>query len=383
MALWVTVNRRYASRVFSAFKWGNSPDIFCPPCNCSPTLSAPENLLHNSKNSETTWVTVMGGSGRGMPHPRRSKGTSTPIYAEYAPHPYESGRPGRHTCPGRSRLSRKHRSGSGRQGAFSRLRERFSFRTATGADGPGRHPVLLIACANIAQSACWHAPMRGKRRSPCAWRLVPAAALRIPTPASWLRAWFFPLAGGIILACCSHCGGSRFLVGMLAPGSDAPWHWKFRRIVVCLGFTLAISILTGLLLRIGTCMARAIELAINSSLHQERVAWPAESRGFAPGKARCRGGSGARDAAAGRRGASSLRRFRNLVTVDRRFPAPETYYRCGSTSMPPAYSAAPNGRLSTNGVASMVSEVPGVSAASLVNRGLMENGRDSYGAGAL
>ena len=98
---------------FFGIQVGNSPDIFVP-IQLQPTVSAPENLLHNVKNSETTWLTVMGRIRPGLSH-AQVKGDLTPIYAEYA---LTRMSPADRTAylSGQEAVIRKHRSGTGRQG---------------------------------------------------------------------------------------------------------------------------------------------------------------------------------------------------------------------------------------------------------------------------
>ena len=343
---------------FFGIQVGNSPDIFVP-IQLQPTLSAPENLLHNLKNSETTWVTVMGRIRPGLSH-AQIKGDLTPIYAEYA---LTRMSPADRTAylSGQKPLSESIALTPAGRG-FSRLRERFS--EPLQALMVLVAIVLLIACANIANLLLARANAREKE---IAVRLaIGAGRLRILRQLL-AESLVLSLAGGLLgLLFALWC--SRFLVGML-PQGQTPLALEIAPDRRVLGFTLAISILTGLLFGLAPAW-RAIELAINSSLHQER------SRGrriprLAPGKAvvvvevalamQLLVGAGL-----------FIATLRNLVTVDAGFQRQnvlQVRIDLDAAAYPRAQWTPVYER-----IASRVSAVPGVTAASLVNRGLIENG---------
>ena len=196
---------------FFGIQVGSSPDIFIP-MQLQPAITGPENLLHNVKNSETTWVTVI---GRIKPNlsPARIKSDLTPLYRQYA---LTRMNPAAQTdfLSGKKPLGQSIVLDPASRG-FSRLRERFS------------EPlqvlmvlvaiVLLIACANVANLLL----ARGNaRRREIAVRLAIGAGRARILRQLLAESLVLSLAGGVI-GLVFALWSSRLLIGMLPQGQTA------------------------------------------------------------------------------------------------------------------------------------------------------------------
>src|SRR5262249_35294836 len=215
---------------------GSSPDIFLP-ITLQPLVMAPENLLHNVKNSETTWVTVLGRIRPGLSQ-AQVKSDLTPLYAQYAltrMSPADQ----RAFQSGRKPLSQNivlEPAGRG----FSQLRERFS------------QPlqvvmvlvaiVLLIACSNVANLMLARANIR--QREITVRLAIGAGRLRILRQLL-VESLVLSLVGGVLGLLFAAWSG-RLLVGML-PQGQVPVLLDIGPNHRVLGFTLAVSLLTSLL----------------------------------------------------------------------------------------------------------------------------------------
>lgn len=238
---------------------GSSPDIFIP-ITLEPVVMAPENLLHNLKGSETTWVTVMGRVPAYLSR-ARVKSDLTALYAQYA-QTRMSPADQRAFQSGKKPLSESivlEPAGRG----FSRLRERFSqpleLLMALVAI------VLLIACSNVANLMLARANARQRE---IAVRLaIGAGRFRILRQllAESLVLSFAGAALGLLFAVWS----GRLLVGML-PQGQIPVLLDVGPDPRVLGFTLAVSLLTGLLFGLAPAW-RATRSAANADLNHQRA----------------------------------------------------------------------------------------------------------------
>ena len=131
---------------FFGIQVGRSPDIFVP-VQLQPALLPPDNLLHNYKNSETTWITVLGRIKAGLSQ-AQVKADLMPLYVEYAQTRMGPADLADYRA-GRKLLSRTVVLKPASRG-FSALRERFSEPLQVLMVLVGI--VLLIACANVANT---------------------------------------------------------------------------------------------------------------------------------------------------------------------------------------------------------------------------------------
>jgi predicted permease len=343
---------------FFGIQVGSSPDVFVP-MQLQPPVSAPENLLHNVKSSETTWVTVMGRIGPGLSH-AQIKSDLTPIYAEYAltrlnpadQRAFRSGKKPLSQCVILEPAAR----------GFSRLRESFS--------EPLRVLmalvviVLLIACANVANLLLARA---NARRGEIAIRLAIGAGRFRILRQLLAESLVLSLAGGALGLLFALWSG-RLLVGML-PQGQVPLLLDIGPDHRVLGFTLAVSMLTGLLFGLAPAW-RATQPAANGGLSHQRIHGERASR-LEPGKVvvvvelalavQLLVGAGL-----------FITTLHNLTTADAGFQRRNVmqvrinldaggYPR---TQWGPVYEQ----------VAERIAALPGVTFASLANRGLIENG---------
>jgi len=238
---------------------GSSPDIFLP-ITLQPLVMAPENLLHNVKNSETTWVTVLGRIRPGLSQ-AQVKSDLTPLYAQYAltrmsPADQRAFQSGKKPLPQRIVLEPAGRG-------FSRLREQFS------------QPlqvlmvlvaiVLLIACSNVANLMLARANTRQKE---IAVRLAIGAGRFRVLRQLLVESLVLSLAGGVLGLLFAVWSG-RLLVGML-PEGQPPLVLDIGPDPPVLGFTLAVSLLTGVLFGL-TPAWRATRPTANADLNHQRT----------------------------------------------------------------------------------------------------------------
>ena len=342
---------------------GASPDIFIP-MQLEPLISAPENLLHNSKNSETTWVTVIGRMRPGVSQ-AQVKADLTPIYADYE---MTRMRPADRRAfeAGQKPLTRSIALEPAGRG-FTRLRERFSeplqVLMALVAI------VLLIACANVANLLLARADSRQKE---IAVRLAIGAGRFRILRQLLAESLLLSLAGGALGLLFALWSG-KLLVDML-PRGQTPLALEIGPDHRVLAFTLAVSILTGLLFGLAPAW-RATENAIGSALHSQRThgakPWRVDM-----GKAvvviqlalavQLLVGAGL-----------FITTLRNLTGVDagfRRQHVLQLRINLEAAAYPRAQWAPAYEQL-----AARVAAIPGVTASSLANHGLIESGMTSSG----
>jgi predicted permease len=348
---------------FFGIQVGRSPDIFVP-LQLQPAFFPLENLLHNVKNSETTWVTVMGRIRAGLSQ-AQVRADLMPVYAQYAQTRMS---PADLTdyLAGRKPLSRTVVLEPASRG-FSALRERFSeplqiLMVLVGI-------VLLIACANVANLMLARANARQKE---IGVRLAIGAGrfriLRQLFTESLVLALFGGLLG-LIFALWS----ARLLVGFL-PQGEIPIALNVSPDPRVLGFTFVVSIFTALVFGLAPAW-RATGSGISLTLNQER-ARGRKATHVEPGKAvaivevalsvQLLVGAGL-----------FIWTLRNLTTMDAGFVRQNVIQvrinpdglRLPRSQWGPAYEETLR----------RVTVVPGVQAASLTNRGLIEGGMTRSG----
>jgi predicted permease len=343
---------------FFGIQVGRSPDIFVP-IMLQPRVSAPENLLHNIRNSENTWVTVMGRIAPGLSH-AQVKSDLTPIYAGYAltrMSPSDQ----RDFQAGKKRLAQTIALEPAGRG-FSRLRERFSEPLQTLMVLVAL--VLLIACSNAANLMLARANARQRE---IAVRLaIGAGRLRIVRQLL-VESLALSFAGGALGLLFAMWSG-RLLLGML-PQEQTPLLLDIGPDLRVLGFTLAVSVLTGLLFGLAPAWRATRPAATSALSHQRSHGWRASRLG--PGKAvvvvelalavQLLAGAGL-----------FIATLRNLTTQDAGFERQhvlQVRINLDAAAYPRAQWAAVYEQVNAR-----IAAVPGVTAASLVNRGLIETG---------
>jgi predicted permease len=343
---------------FFGIQVGSSPDIFVP-IQLQPRVSAPENLLHTFKNSETTWVTVIGRIGSAL-SPAQFKSDLTSIYAEYAL-PLMSQADQRAFRSGKKPLPRSIALEPAARG-FSRLRDQFS--EPLQALMVLVAIVLLIACANVANLLLARANARQRE---IAVRLtIGAGRLRIMRQVL-TESLVLSTAGGV-LGLLIALWSSRMLVGML-PQGQIPLLLDVGPDHRVLGFALFISILTGLLFGLAPAL-RATEMGISGTFNHYRAHGGTKSR-IQPYKTlvvvelalavQLLVGAGL-----------FINTLRNLNTLDPGFQRQhllQVRINLDVPGYPPAQWTALYER-----VAKRIASVPGVIATSLASRGMIESG---------
>jgi predicted permease len=360
--LWVTVVGVTPPEFFG-IQVGRSPDIFVP-LQLQPAVAGPNNFLHNVKNSETTWLTVMGRLGPGVSH-AQVRSELTPLYAQYALTRMSPDDQAAYLA-GKKPLSSSVALAPARRG-FSWLRERFS------------EPlqvlmvlvaiVLLIACANVANLLLARGNARQKE---IAVRLAIGAGRSRIVRQLLTESLVLSLAGGA-LGLLFALWSSRLLVGMLREG-QTPVALEVAPDLRLLGFTLAIAILTGLLFGLAPAW-RATNPAINGALNHERARGRRTPR-LEPGRVvvvaevalsvQLLAGAGL-----------FIWTLHNLTSVDAGFARQNVLQIRVNVDA----ARLPNEQWTNvyEQITSRVAAVPGVTAASLVNRGLMESGMTRSG----
>jgi predicted permease len=256
--VWLTVVGVTPSEFFGT-QVGSSPDIFLP-ITLQPLVMAPENLLHNVNNSETTWVTVLGRLRPGLSQ-AQVRSDLTQLYAQYAltrmrptdQRAFESGK---------KPLSESIVLEPAARG-FSKLRERFSQPLQVLMALVAM--VLLIACSNVANLMLARANTRQRE---IAVRLAIGAGRFRILRQFLVESLVLSLAGGALGLVFAVWSG-RLLVGML-PQGEPPLLLEIGPDTRVLGFTLAISMLTGLLFGLAPAW-RAIRLTGNAGLNHQRT----------------------------------------------------------------------------------------------------------------
>jgi predicted permease len=342
---------------------GSSPDIFLP-ITLQPLVMAPENLLHNVNNSETTWVTVLGRIPSYLSQ-AQVKSDLTPLYAQYeltrmSPADQRAFQSGKKPLAQRIVLEPAGRG-------FSRLREQFS------------QPlqvlmvlvaiVLLIACSNVANLMLARANTR--QREITVRLAIGAGRFRILRQLL-VESLILSLAGGV-------CGlvfavwSGRLLVDMLPQGQQ-PVLLNIGPDHRVLGFTLAVSLLTDLLFGLAPAW-RATRPTANADLSHQRTHGGRRS-GLGTGKAivvlelalaiQLLVGAGL-----------FIGTLRNLDSVPAGFERQHVLQlriSIDATGYPRSQWASTYEQL-----AARLAAVPGVTVSSLVNRGLIETGVTASG----
>jgi predicted permease len=342
---------------------GSSPDIFLP-ITLQPVVMAPENLLHNVKTSETTWVTVLGRIRPSLSQ-AQIKSDLTPLFAQYEL-THMSPADQREFLSGRKPLSQRvvlEPAGRG----FTRLREQFS------------QPlevlmvlvaiVLLIACSNVANLMLARANARQKEM---AVRLAIGAGRFRILRQLLVESLALSLAGGILGLVFAVWSG-RLLVGML-PQGQPPVLLEIAPDPRVLGFTLTVCLLTGLLFGLAPAW-RATQSAASADLKHQRT-YGGRLAGLGTGKAvvvvelalavQLLVGAGL-----------FIGTLRNLVSVPAGFERQhvmQVRLNVDATRYPRSQWTSVYDQ-----IAARLAAVPGVTASSLANRGLMEAGGTQSG----
>jgi predicted permease len=337
---------------------GSSPDIFLPIA-LQPAVMAPENLLHNVKNSETTWVTVLGRIRPGLSE-AQIKSELTVLYAQYdlsrmSPDDQRAFQEGKKPL---SQAIVLEPAGRG----FSRLREQFSqpleVLMALVAI------VLLIACSNVANLMI----ARGNaRRKEIAVRLAIGAGRFRILRQLLVESLVLSVSGGILGLFFAVWSG-RLLAGML-PQGQVPVLLDIGPDPRVLGFTLAVSLLTALLFGLAPAWRTTRPIASAGLNHQP--AHGGRASGLGTGKAvvafelalavQLLVGAGL-----------FIGTLRNLNSV----PAGFERQNVLQIRMNVDAIGYPRDRWASvyEQVAASVAAVPGVTVSSLANRGLMDQG---------
>jgi predicted permease len=244
---------------FFGIQVGSSPDLFLPIA-LQPLVMAPVNLLHNVKNSETTWVTVMGRIPRNLP-PAQVKSDLTPLYAQYAltrmnPADQRAFQSGQKPLSESIVLEPAGRGFSQLRGRFSQPLQVLMVLVAI---------VLLIACANVANLMLARANARQRE-----------IGVRLALGAGRSRILRQLLVEGLVLAFAGGALGlvfavwsSQLLIGML-PQGQIPLLLDIGPNYRVLGFTLAVSVLMSLLFGLAPAW-RATRPTVSADLNHHRT----------------------------------------------------------------------------------------------------------------
>ncbi len=343
---WVTIVG-VAAPEFFGMTVGNSPDVFVPLL-AQPSLMPAGNLLHDTPNGSTTWLTAVGRLKPGVPEDqaRADLAVAAARYGITRVSPAERNKP----LP----LSIEFEPGSR---GLSRLRDRFSepLRIVMALVGV----VLLIACANLANLLLARTAARRKEIS-----------VRLAIGASRGRIVRQLLTESLLLAILGGAVGLAFAIwssGLLVqmlPRTQVPIALSLTPDARLLAFTLALSTLTALLFGIAPAL-RETRVEAADGLRQARIRRFDLSRALVVVQIALAAplvvGAGL-----------FIGTLRNIVSQDAGFQSRsviQVQIATGAAGIPRMQWAS-----LYNQVLDRVKAVPGVRAASLSNRGLMEEG---------
>jgi predicted permease len=346
---WATVVGVAAPEFFGTVV-GSSPDVFVPAL-AQPSVSPPENLLHDKPNTSTTWIVAFGRLKPGVAEAQAQAELS--VVAQQ----YRRSRmaPADRDKPIASRVVFEPASRG-----LSRLRERFSEPLQIVMALVGM--VLLIACANLANLML---ARTAARRKEIAVRLAIGAPRSRIVRQLLTESVLLALIGGAIGLAFALWGG-RLLVRMLPPG-PVPFTVDLAPDPRLLAFTFGLATLTGLLFGVAPAL-RETRAGMNAGLKRERrfdlsralvVAQIALAAPLVVGAG------------------LFLGTLRNLVTLDAGFERQNMI----QIRINPDGARVPRDQWPAlyNQVLERVEAVPGVRAVSLANRGLMEEGQTASG----
>ena len=331
---------------------GNSPDLFAPLL-AQPSLMPMSNLLHDTANSSTNWLTVVGRLKPGVAddQARADLAVSAARYGITRVSPADRNKP----LP----LAVEFEPGSR---GLSRLRDRFSepLLVVWGLVGI----VLLIACANLANLLLARTAARRKEISVRLAIGAPRARIVRQLVTESLLLAVIGGAAGLAFAIWS----SGLLVRML-PATQVPIAVALTPDPRLLAFTLGLSTLTALLFGVAPAL-RETRVDANPALRQVRIRRFDLSRALVVAQIALAAplivGAGL-----------FIGTLRNLIGQEAGFE------RRNVIQVQIAADAAgiprPQWPAIYNQVIDRVKAVPGVRAASLTNRGLMEEGRTQSG----
>jgi predicted permease len=347
---WATVVG-VASPEFFGTIVGASPDVFVPVL-AQPSVSPPDNLLHEKPGGgSSTWIIAFGRLKPGVPEAQAQAELTV------AAHQYRRTRlsPADRDKPVLSRVVLE----PGSRG-LSRLRDRFSEPLTIVMALVGA--VLLIACANLANLML--ARTAARRREIAIRLAIGAPRSRIVRQLLTESVLLAVLGGAIGLAFALWSGG--LLVRML-PAAPVPFTVNLAPDARLLAFTFGLATLTGLLFGVAPAI-RETRTSLNESLQRTRrfdlsralvVVQIALAAPLVVGAGLFIG------------------TLRNLVTQDAGFLRENVI----QLRILPDVTGIPRPQWSSlyEQVLERVKAVPGVRAATLANRGLMEEGTTATG----
>jgi predicted permease len=346
---WATVVGVAAPEFFGTIV-GISPDVFVPAL-AQPSVSPPDNLLHDKPNSSSTWIIAFGRLKPGVSEEQAQAELS--VVAQQ----YKRSRtaPADRDKPIAARVAFE----SGSRG-LSRLRDRFSepLKLVMALVGI----VLLIACANLANLML--ARTAGRRKEIAVRLAIGAPRSRIVRQLLTESLLLSIVGGAIGLAFALWSG--RLLVRMLPP-APVPFSVNLAPDPRLLAFTFGLATLTGLLFGVAPAL-RETRAGMHEALKRERrfdlsralvVAQIALAAPLVVGAG------------------LFLGTLRNLVTQDAGFQRQNMI----QVRVNPDGAQIPRDKWPAlyGQVLERIKAVPGVRAASLANRGLMEDGLTASG----